>query len=206
MATYPSILAWRIPWTEEPGGLWSLELRRVRHDWRNITWTHMHSSRGCISTFCGDGEGIQWVRHWVRSDSLFSRIFQCIHIFSGCCVRWRVPEGLGRGRLQPGAAGGLLKLHCCAVGIPGELSKDNQCTLVQRLDLQPWVFPLNSSLSIVISWKWNSNCFPPTHPLASGNLNVLMVVKCFDLLSWRVLQEYTILLWSFHGHFAVPSG
>ena len=23
MATYSSILAWRIPWTEEPGGLWS---------------------------------------------------------------------------------------------------------------------------------------------------------------------------------------
>ena len=22
MATYPSILAWKIPWTEEPGGLW----------------------------------------------------------------------------------------------------------------------------------------------------------------------------------------
>ena len=24
MATHPSILAWRIPWTEEPGGLWSI--------------------------------------------------------------------------------------------------------------------------------------------------------------------------------------
>ena len=25
MATHSSILAWRIPWTEEPGGLWSIE-------------------------------------------------------------------------------------------------------------------------------------------------------------------------------------
>ena len=34
MATYySSILAWRIPWTEEPGGLQSMELQRVRHDW-----------------------------------------------------------------------------------------------------------------------------------------------------------------------------
>ena len=32
MATHPSILAWRIPWTEEPGGLQSMELQRVRHD------------------------------------------------------------------------------------------------------------------------------------------------------------------------------
>ena len=28
-----SILAWRIPWTEEPGGLQSIALRRVGHDW-----------------------------------------------------------------------------------------------------------------------------------------------------------------------------
>ena len=32
MATHSSILAWRIPWTEEPGGLQSTELQRVRHD------------------------------------------------------------------------------------------------------------------------------------------------------------------------------
>ena len=32
MATHSSILAWRIPWTEEPGGLWSMGSQRVRHD------------------------------------------------------------------------------------------------------------------------------------------------------------------------------
>ena len=32
MANYSSILAYRIPWTEEPGGLQSMELQRVRHD------------------------------------------------------------------------------------------------------------------------------------------------------------------------------
>ena len=32
MATPSSILAWRIPWTEEPGRLQSLELQRVRPD------------------------------------------------------------------------------------------------------------------------------------------------------------------------------
>ena len=29
---HSSILAWTIPWTEEPGGLWSVGLQRVRHD------------------------------------------------------------------------------------------------------------------------------------------------------------------------------
>ena len=32
MATHFSILAWGIPWTEEPGGLQSIELQRVGHD------------------------------------------------------------------------------------------------------------------------------------------------------------------------------
>ena len=32
MATYSSILAWEIPWTEEPGGLQSMGLQIVRHD------------------------------------------------------------------------------------------------------------------------------------------------------------------------------
>ena len=32
MATHSSILAWRIPWTEEPGGLQSMRSQRVGHD------------------------------------------------------------------------------------------------------------------------------------------------------------------------------
>ena len=33
MATHSNILAWEIPWTEEPGGLWGMELQRV------VLWT-----------------------------------------------------------------------------------------------------------------------------------------------------------------------
>ena len=32
MATHSSILAWKIPWTEEPGGLQSMRSQRVGHD------------------------------------------------------------------------------------------------------------------------------------------------------------------------------
>ena len=41
MATRSSILAWKIPWTEEPGGLWSMESQRVRHSWIDLA----HSPR-----------------------------------------------------------------------------------------------------------------------------------------------------------------
>ena len=33
MATHSNILAWRIPWTEETGGLQSMRSQRIRHDW-----------------------------------------------------------------------------------------------------------------------------------------------------------------------------
>ena len=32
MATHSNILAWRLPWTEESGGLQSIQSKRVRHD------------------------------------------------------------------------------------------------------------------------------------------------------------------------------
>ena len=42
MATQSSILAWRIPWTEEPGGLQSMGSQRVRHDRATNTHTPCH--------------------------------------------------------------------------------------------------------------------------------------------------------------------
>ena len=41
MATHSSILAWRIPWTEEPGGLQFMGLQRVRHDQVSNTFTFL---------------------------------------------------------------------------------------------------------------------------------------------------------------------
>ena len=39
MAPHCSILAWRIPWTEEPGGLQSIASQRVRYNWATSTFT-----------------------------------------------------------------------------------------------------------------------------------------------------------------------
>ena len=43
MATHSSILAWRIPWTEEPGGVHSMGSQRVGHSWGTNTHTHTHT-------------------------------------------------------------------------------------------------------------------------------------------------------------------
>ena len=44
--THSSILAWRIPWTEEPGGLWPRGLPRVL---TQLKWLSMHKSRNGIA-------------------------------------------------------------------------------------------------------------------------------------------------------------
>ena len=44
MATHSSIPAWRIPWTEEPGGIQSMESQRVRHDRSDLARTHTNLS------------------------------------------------------------------------------------------------------------------------------------------------------------------
>ena len=50
MATHSSTLAWKIPWTEEPGGLQSMGLQRVRHNWA----THTHHTHTHTHTHTGD--------------------------------------------------------------------------------------------------------------------------------------------------------
>ena len=42
VATHSCILGWRIPWTEEPGGLQSTGSQRVRHNWETNTNPNVH--------------------------------------------------------------------------------------------------------------------------------------------------------------------
>ena len=54
MATHSSIVAWRIPWTEEPGGLWAMGSQRVRHDWatrHGPQWSPAHGSSPSLCFF-----------------------------------------------------------------------------------------------------------------------------------------------------------
>ena len=58
MATHSSILAWRIPGTEEPGGLQFMGSQRVGHDWATNTFSFQLPPRG------------QRVHHPLQADSL----------------------------------------------------------------------------------------------------------------------------------------
>ena len=62
LATHSNILAWRIPWTEEPGGLQSIWWQRVRHD-----WVSKHTSL-CIY----DEDGTKWAPETLQAGHLRS--------------------------------------------------------------------------------------------------------------------------------------
>ena len=82
IATHTSILAWRIPWIEEPGGLQSMGSQRVRHNWATNTHTHTHThiitsgelmlTNHRIQTTHLDGLA-SW---WARNHSWFSLLHQ----------------------------------------------------------------------------------------------------------------------------------
>ena len=62
MTAHSSILAWKISWTEEPGGLHSMRLQRVRHGWvAECTHTHTHTHtdlvKSCFTQYRNLGRG-----------------------------------------------------------------------------------------------------------------------------------------------------
>ena len=50
IATHSSILAWEIPWTEEPGGPQSVGSQRVGHNWATCIWIYGHSTEAHTHT------------------------------------------------------------------------------------------------------------------------------------------------------------
>ena len=60
VATHSSILAWEISWTEEPGGLQSMGLHRVRHDLatKQQTIEHLMPAGSCGGPFSVSAHGI----------------------------------------------------------------------------------------------------------------------------------------------------
>ena len=49
MATYSSILAWKIPWTEEPDGLQSMQSQRVRHSMSKESGNYLKGEKTVVN-------------------------------------------------------------------------------------------------------------------------------------------------------------
>ena len=76
MATHSSILAWKISWTEEPGGLQCMGLQRVGHDWSN--WACVHALKDILVV---SKSGHLWKKHKHSCLSFYEDIsFQLIWV------------------------------------------------------------------------------------------------------------------------------
>ena len=76
MATYSSVLAWRIPGTGEPGGLLSMGLHRVGHDWSDFA-AAVGGTTWCFGIYC---EMINTV--WLADTSITSHNYKffCVSV------------------------------------------------------------------------------------------------------------------------------
>ena len=87
MATHSSILAWRIPWSEESGGLQSIGLKRVRHGWVTVTWRGYLEGWQCLKhlKFVAVSFPVSWLFALTAETKGFKF---CLGVFS--YWRWRV--------------------------------------------------------------------------------------------------------------------
>ena len=106
MSTHSSILAWKIPWTEEPGGLQSMGSQRVGHDWAtntHICIPHIPSSFWILIFFflfikknlvskilkrMKTTNEDRWAMHYVMIKQVFGEInnVQKQRRFKYCCI------------------------------------------------------------------------------------------------------------------------
>ena len=103
MATHSSVLAWRIPGTGEPGGLLSMGLHRVGHDWRDLAAAADQASNSWV--YC------TW--ELSRENNLMNYL-----ISSGCCskIPWtRQLKQPGRGSGEGSLPGLQMAALCCVL-------------------------------------------------------------------------------------------
>ena len=94
MAPHSSTLAWKIPWTEEPGRLQSMRSLRVEHDWATSLWlfTSMHWRRKWQPTpvFLPEESQVRGslvgCRLWDRTESDTTDVTQYIYIYIYICM------------------------------------------------------------------------------------------------------------------------
>ena len=87
MATHSNILAWKIPWREEPDGLVSTGLKRVRHDWATI-YIHIYVCM-CVCVYiyvdvniCVCIQSLRRLERWSASSDTPSRVLaNCWQLF-----------------------------------------------------------------------------------------------------------------------------
>ena len=126
MAPHSSILAWKIPWTEEPGRLQSMGSLRVRHDWA--------ASRSLFTS-------MHWRRKWQPTP-----VFLPGESRDGGAW-WAAVYGVAQSRTQLKWLSSSSSMHRRIEFVVQSLSRI-------WLFATPWTAACQASLSFTVSWKF----------------------------------------------------
>ena len=108
MATHSSILAWRVLWTDEPSGLQSMELKRIRQDW---------SDWACA--LCGGSD--LWVRTRIFKQ-IFRHLVHAVATLLSLAVRLPIQCSLALNSFLMKAHFDLMNLWCIDIVFSSQLS------------------------------------------------------------------------------------
>ena len=144
MASHSSTLAWRIPWTEEPGRPQVMGPRRAGHDWMTKSPSLLQVRLG-ISLCCLCAVPLR--------DSLLRTIFPFVAVLSNL---WKKPCWLpepGNQGVSPGWQPQKPRCHVCAQAPFQEIVVGVQSLSRVQLFETPWTAGRQASLSFTTSWS-----------------------------------------------------
>ena len=142
VTTHSSILAWEIPWTEEPGRLQSMGLYRVRHSWSTNTHYEHVARRICFVWFLLIYFFLTWTIFKVFIEFVTILLLFYILVF-GSCSMWDLSFPTSDQTCTPCIGRGVL-----ATGPPG---KSLLCFYTVTVsEMRIWVSSMHSFITCVI--------------------------------------------------------
>ena len=166
MATHSSILAWRMPWIEQPGELQSIRLGRVGHIWSNWALTQGFNSKVWLSKSSSGGGAPDEHSWWKRTESGLVTLGKGVmsNVLAGFLPSLCCGDGSWVPRIRPAADHTL-----------PTIDKDSwdPLTLLRQIlsgifDIIPLKELLNSALKLISTGKKKK--FDNHHKKKKGNL------------------------------------
>ena len=176
MATHSSTLAWKIPWTEEPGRLQSMGSLRVRYNWPTSLslFTFMHWRRKCNPLQCSSLENPRDTGAW------WPAVTQ-----GGTQLKQLSSSSQGYGFSSS-------HVWMWELDYKESWAQKNWCF---------WTVVLEKTLESPLDWRYNQSILKEISPGCSlGGLMLKLKLQYFDHLMLRAdLFEKTLMLGKFEG-------
>ena len=206
LATYSSILAWRNPWTEEPGGLQFIGSQRIGHNWSYLACTHCRRQLGKAEVLkCNPSitlwslEKMQILWSYIRSAAAAA----AAKSLQLCPTLWDPIDGSPPGSPVPGILQ-TRTLEWVAISFSNALKWKVKVKSFSRVRLlaTPWTAAYQAPLSMEFSRQeyWSGVPSPSPHQI----YHIANHMSWFwHVIKWKSLTRLCLCLskWLWEGNF-----